>query len=104
MWIQYNRRMVEFARKHPDQCVILPLDNLSALLPQVLEHYRVLGYPLRADVDIKSIEQAELMVKSTPWWINWYCEQCFAMQHLLQELHELALASPMNHREGSHDE
>ena len=104
MWIQYNRRMVEFSRKHPDQCVILPLDNLSALLPQVLEHYRVLGYPLRADVDVKSIEQAELMVKSTPWWINWYCEQCFAMQHLLQELHELALASPMILREGSQDE
>ena len=104
MWIQYNRRIVEFARTHPEQSIILPLDNLSALVPMVLDHFRALGYPLHADVDVKSIEQAELMVKSTPWWVNWYCEQSFAMQHLLQELHELATASPMIHGEGSEDE
>lgn len=104
MWIQYNRRIVEFTRKHPEQSTILPLDNLSALVPPVLAHFRSLGYPLQADVDVKSIEQTELMVKSTPWWINWYCEQSFAMQHLLQELHELAAASPMIHGEGSRDE
>ena len=104
MWIQYNRRIVEFTRKHPEQSTILPLDNLSAFVPPVLTHFRGLGYPLQADVDVKSIEQTELMVKSTPWWINWYCEQSFAMQDLLQELHELAAASPMIHGEGSRDE
>lgn len=104
MWIQYNRRIVEFARKHPEQSVLLPLDNLSVVVPQVLDYYRGLGYPLRADVDVMSILKTELMVKSTPWWINWYCEQSFAMQHLLQELHELAAASPIIHSEGSEDE